>query len=235
MLRWVPRIFGFVAFFAAAIAYFSVPIPLLSDVGVAVNWAREVNQWVIVHAAYPGLLLLFVAIGAALMVPDLVRTIVWFLRRHETLAKLEVSGPNLLSDGEFIYQVHWRMKVHNSGPAAAANPQIKLKSGSPGSKDPAWKADYPYSIVRIGHTLDEPEYHINPGDDESFEIVLGWKNDGGQFFTTLSPRGNVRPILIEPGERWEFSYDITAKNASTISFTLRIFIEDDEIKVVRIS
>jgi hypothetical protein len=148
---------------------------------------------------------------------------------------LAVSGPHYLKESLYKDQNRWRIKIRNSGRVAATNPNMKLRSSRAGPKDPSWSADYPYPIVRVGHTLDEPAYQINPGDDEDFEVVLGWRNEAGQFFTQLSPKGSNRPILIEPNERWEFSYDVTATNAPTIVFTLQVFVEANEIKVARIS
>ena len=155
---------------------------------------------------------------------------------EQTRAVISISGPHILRDTRYKYQSQWRMKIHNAGPATAINPQMKLRSGNPGPNDAGWSADYPYPIARVGHTLDEPEYQINPGDDEDFEVVKGWKSESGQLFVTLSPKNNFRPITILPGERWNFSYQITSKNAPPINFTLQIFVDADEIiNVVRTS
>ena len=55
------------------------------------------------------------------------------------------------------------------------------------------------------------------------------------FLLSLALKEAIVPILIEPNERWEFSYDVTATNAPTIVFTLQVFVEANEIKVARIS
>src|SRR6476646_2113071 len=152
----------------------------------------------------------------------------WF--REQTHTVLSISGPHVLRETRYKYQCRWRMKLHNAGPATAINPQMKLRSANPGPNDAGWNADYPYPIARVGHTLDEPEYQINPGDDENFEVVMGWKNEGGQLFVTLSQR-DARPISIDSGERWNFTYEITVKNAPSITFKLQVFRSADEVNV----
>src|SRR5229473_291683 len=47
-------------------------------------------------------------------------------RQEQTRATLSISGPHIFKDSRYINQVHWRMRVCNIGPAAAANVQMKL-------------------------------------------------------------------------------------------------------------
>ena len=150
---------------------------------------------------------------------------------HANRAMLTISGPHMFKDHRYKNQLRWRMKVHNAGPAAANNVQIKLKHVNFGPKDPTWSADYPYPIARMGSTTDAP---INPNDDESYEIIRGWKSEAGLFFTTIDTRGHNQ-IQIQPEELWEFLYEATSSNAQTIGFVLRIFIEADEVKMIRVN
>jgi hypothetical protein len=63
----------------------------------------------------------------------------------------------------------------------------------------------------------------------------GWKSESDQFFTNINTKGGGHnQIQINSDERWKFFYEVTAENASSIKFVLEIFIEDDEVKVVRI-
>jgi hypothetical protein len=79
------------------------------------------------------------------------------------------------------------------------------------------------------------EHKINPNDDESYEIICGWKSEAGSFFTTLDTKNARNQIQIQPVERWEFLYEVTASNAKPLSFTLQIFIEADEVKVTMVN
>ena len=149
-------------------------------------------------------------------------------------ATLTVSGPHIFKDPNYLNQLRWRMKVHNSGPAAADNVQMKLKHGILEPKDPTWGADYPYPVIRVGSTIDAPEHKINPNDAENYEIICGWKSNSGSFFAMFDSRSHSQ-IQFQPGERWEFLYEATSSNAQTIGFTLQIFIETDEVKVIRVN
>jgi hypothetical protein len=147
-------------------------------------------------------------------------------------ATLTVSGPHIFKDPRYQSQVRWRMKVHNSGPAAADNLHMNLRHGNAEPKDATWVADYPYPVARVNPSFEDLK--INPNNDEIYEIVCGWKSEAGPFFTTLHFR-NHNQIQIQPEERWEFLYEATSSNAQTISFILQIFIEDDEVKVMRVN
>lgn len=162
--------------------------------------------------------------------------------RSDTRAILSLSGPRLLKDPRYQSKNRWRMKVHNGGSVAARNVQMKLRSGATQPKDPAWSADYPYPVYRAGAIINAPEYinaaghQINPKDDEYYEIICGWKSEAGQFFTTLNTKGGGHnQIQIGSDERWRLRYEVTAENADPLHFTLQIFVESDEVKVVRIS
>jgi hypothetical protein len=86
-----------------------------------------------------------------------------------------------------------------------------------------------------GH-LNAPGRQINAGDDESYEVTWGWKSESGTFFTTINTKGGGHnQIRIDPDERWRFVYELTAENATAIHFTLQILIENDEVKVIRLS
>jgi hypothetical protein len=147
-------------------------------------------------------------------------------------ATLTTSGPYRFKVPRYQNQILWRMKVHNSGPAAADNVHVNLRHGNAEPKDATWAADYPYPIGRVNPTFEELK--LNPNNDESYEIISGWKSEAGTFFTKFHSR-NPDQIQIQPEERWEFLYEATSSNAQTISFILQIFIEDDEVKAIRVN
>jgi hypothetical protein len=147
-------------------------------------------------------------------------------------ATLTISGPYRFKDPRYQSQILWRMKVHNSGPAAADNVHVNLRHGNAEPKDANWAADYPYPVACVNPTFEALK--INPNNDESYEIIWGWKSETGTFFTKFHSR-NPNQIQIQPEERWEFLYEVTSSNAQTISFILQIFIEYDEVKTIRVN
>jgi hypothetical protein len=44
----------------------------------------------------------------------------------------------------------------------------------------------------------------------------------------------IAAIQINSGERWNFLYEVVAENASPIRFVLEFFIDNDEVKVVKV-
>src|ERR1700730_2268339 len=56
-------------------------------------------------------------------------------------ATLTISGPHLQSDARFKNTIHWRMTIHNAGPAPARNVQMKLRNGAPEPKDTHWAGE----------------------------------------------------------------------------------------------
>lgn len=155
---------------------------------------------------------------------------------------LSISGPHLLQDRRYINKNQWRMRVHNAGSEAARNVQMKLRGAVSQPKDTRWGADYPYFVYPVGTIMSDaghlsrPERQINPNDYENYEITTGWKSEGGPFFTSVNTKGGGHnDIQIQPGERWQFFYDVTAENADPLSFTLHIFLETDQVKVSKVS
>jgi hypothetical protein len=156
-------------------------------------------------------------------------------------AVLSISGPHLLRDRNYKNKNQWRVTVHNAGPAAARNVQMKLRSGAEEPKDPRWSGDYPYPVSRVGTITNDPGHinvpgqQINANDDEMYEIVCGWETERGhQFFTDINTKGGGHnQIQINSNERWKLSYEVTAENASPIKFDLEIFIENDGVKAIR--
>jgi hypothetical protein len=148
---------------------------------------------------------------------------------------LSVSGPNVFRDPKYSSQNRWRMKVNNSGSAAAENVQMRLKAATPAPKDHRWGSDFPYPIAAVGYTLDSTPRQINPGDHQDYEVLMGWKTESGQFFTLLDTKAGGGQIQIQLGENWDLTYELTAKNAGSAQFVLRAFVEQDQVMMIRVS
>jgi hypothetical protein len=162
--------------------------------------------------------------------------------RTSEQATLSISGPLLLSDRRYKNKNQWRIKVHNTGPIAARNVQMKLRSGSPAPKDPTWAGDYPYPVYQVGPITNNPAHinapglQINSTDDEMYEVVCGWKSQSGQFFTNINTKGGGHnQIQINSDERWKLLYETSAENAAPIKFALEIFIENDQVKATMVT
>jgi hypothetical protein len=161
---------------------------------------------------------------------------------NQTQPKLTISGPHLHNDRRFQNKKHWRMKVHNAGPAAVRNVLMKLRSGAPEPRDSNWTGDYPYAVYPVGTIKNDPGQissigrQINRNDDEGYEITCCWKAESGQFFTDINTKGGGHnTIQINLDERWKLSYEVTAENAAPTRFVLEIFIEDDEVTVAMVT
>jgi hypothetical protein len=156
----------------------------------------------------------------------------------QTQGSLTISGPYLHNNHRFKNKNHWRMTVHNSGPATVRNVQMKLRSGACEPSDSNWIGDYPYPVYPVGAIKSDPVHivaigrQINVDDDEKYEIICGWKADSGQFFTDINTRGGGHnDVQINLDERWKLSYEVTAENAPPIKFVLEIFIDNNEVAV----
>jgi len=139
--------------------------------------------------------------------------------------------PRLKVTGSYLYInhlgiSHWRMKVHNEGPAGAVNVQMRLRSIDPRPNYRPWGADYPYPVQLVGITGD-PQFscRINQNDAATFEIVSGWPNNGDFYIRGLDTKSGDHPIHIENGENWILKYDIIADNAKSINFSMAIFVD----------
>jgi hypothetical protein len=160
---------------------------------------------------------------------------------EQTQATLTLSGPHLHNDHRSKSKNHWRMNVHNAGPAAARNVQMKLRSGASEPRDSNWTGDYTYVVYPVGTIKNDPVHinsigrQINTNDDEGYDIICGWKAESGQFFTDINTKGGGHNnIQINSDERWKLSYEVTAENASPIKFVLEIFIDGDEVMVAMV-
>jgi len=127
-----------------------------------------------------------------------------------------------------------RVWVHNRGPAAANNVQIRLLNIAPRPKHSAWAADYPYPVARVGAPIDASGCEIKRGSDELFQVASGWRGSRGEFMAgldTKSPFHNPTPLA--PDERWQMTYEVTADNAKPIQFLLEMFVKNGAVAMKR--
>ena len=172
--------------------------------------------------------------AAALIVAGLGLTL--WPGRPKGQARLTVKGPRLHQYPPQRPQTtnFCRMWVHNRGPAAANNVQIRLLDIAPRPKHSAWPGDYPYPVARVGAPIDASGCEIKRGSDELFQIASGWRDSRGEFMTgldTKSPFHNPTPIA--PDERWLMTYEVTADNAKPIQFLLEMFVQNGAVAMKR--
>lgn len=169
--------------------------------------------------------MLYLILGAVI-----VGSIIWTAWPRGDRAKLKVSGPHPLPD--HLGHDRWRFRVHNRGPATAANVHMRLIDINPRPKYDRWQGDYPYPVMRVGKKLDEPPSRINVGDSEDYEVQT-WKGSDGNLYASLNTK-DVSPlymVAIEPSEVWKFQYELTAENAKRIPFYMRISVKDGAVLV----
>jgi hypothetical protein len=125
------------------------------------------------------------------------------------------------------------MTVRNSGPVRAGNVQMRLRDIEPRPRYATWLADYPYSVSRVGVT-GHAECKINPNDDETYEVIAGWRNQEGTIFTEgldTKTTSHKNHISIEPDECWELKYEVTAENADPVNFSLIMRLVNNAVVV----
>jgi hypothetical protein len=147
-------------------------------------------------------------------------------------ATLAVAGPRRnRASSEFD---KWRVTVHN-GSTPASNVKMRLIGISPRPRSAEWRAEYPYPIVRAEQTLDAPAAELNPGDSEDYDAVPASRSSAtGQLSVHLNTKNLSDPrIAIEPDERWELHFEVTARNADAVQFMLVVYVDDGIVQVIR--
>jgi len=151
-------------------------------------------------------------------------------------ARLRIAGPRLHQyPPHKTHTTHFcRMRIHNRGPAIAHNVQIRLVNIVPRPRHASWAADYPYPVARAGHPIEAPGCELSRGADVLFQVASAWKNSRGQFLAGLDTKsGFHNPTPIEPDERWEMTYEVTADNAKPLKFLLEMLIQGDAVAMKR--
>jgi hypothetical protein len=160
----------------------------------------------------------------------------WPKRGIGKTARLAIKGPRLhqYPPDQSHTTSFCRMAVHNNGAAAANNVRIRLHNIEPRPRHSSWSADYPYPVARVGQPIETSGCAIDRGADELFQIACGWKNARGEFMAGLDTKSAFHnPTPIEPDERWELTYEVTADNAEAITFLLEMFVEGGAVAMRR--
>jgi hypothetical protein len=142
-----------------------------------------------------------------------------------------------------FFEWYHRIGVYNAGSAVAGNVKVSLLTAT----KPRYpiRNDFPYRVVRVGTdwrvgtgmaTIQIEDVDINPGEEELYEVMNTWvSSDGRRLIGKIDtkPDGKHYYWGIEPDERWELQYEVTAANADPVRFTLGVFVRDDALIVER--
>jgi hypothetical protein len=89
-----------------------------------------------------------------------------------------------------------------------------------------------------GTFLTIEDAHISPNGDEIFVVSKSWISTEPRHYVGMidtKPNGKDYPAVIESDETWELSYQVTADNADSESFRLKLFVGDVKVFVERIT
>jgi hypothetical protein len=173
---------------------------------------------------------------AAAMIAAGLAWMFWPKRGIGKTARLAIKGPRLhqYPPDQWYTTSFCRMAVHNHGPVDANNVRIHLLNIEPRPRHSSWLADYPYPVARVGQPIETSGCALDRGADELFQIACGWKNARGEFMAGLDTKSAFHnPTPIDPDERWELTYEVTADNAEAITFLLEMFVEGGAVAMRR--
>ena len=173
----------------------------------------------------------YASLFVVLILCDLIRApyLVWkaeYKARLKAEAQLDAKRCTIsVSDPIYFREpsgvIRWRLRVHNSGIVAAANVQMHLIGIDPPISSPYFTGDYPYLVGRVDLNVDEPPARINPDETCIYEPVIS--HPCGVAFDNQSPT-----VQLQDGQ-WRLKYKISAENADTKTFTLRMCVKDYNI------
>jgi hypothetical protein len=104
----------------------------------------------------------------------------------------------------------------------------------PRPRHASWAADYPYPVARAGHPIEAPGCELNRGADVLFQVASAWRNSRGQFLAGLDTKsGFHNPTPIDPDERWQMTYEVTADNAKPLKFLLEMLVQGEAVAMKR--
>jgi len=161
----------------------------------------------------------------------------WLAALIEPRASLVYDAALEISAFEKITQEHsviarWRLTVANRGSAAACNVKMRLCNIVPRPQYAVWQAVYPYAAK---NALGRYECGISPNDKEYYDLLSSWPNGEGKLIIGgLDPQSEWPvKIYVEPTEKWELQYEITADNAQPVLFSLLMYIAANTIVIER--
>jgi hypothetical protein len=157
-------------------------------------------------------------------------------RRIGETARLAIKGPRFhqYPPDQSYTTSFCRLAVHNRGPATAKNVRMRLLSIEPRPRHSSWLADYPYPVARVAQPVEAAACALDRDADELFQLACGWKNSRGEFMAGLDTKSAFHnPTLIEPDERWQLTYEVTADNAAAVTFLLEMFVDSGGVAMRR--
>jgi hypothetical protein len=234
-MRWVRRSIAAFLIAVSLLAFLGIQVPLPLDMKAVMDLAIDVDLWIINHAAYPGLFLLFFILGTLFALPDLWHGVIYLRERISGRPRLAIGGPRLLQDDRVIKCKQWRMTVENHGGMVARNVRMLLTGIAPRPRYVGWAADYPYPVKRVtAPGLEHSTCNVSPTGIEYFEVLSGWPNAEGRIFTDgLDTKNEGNRIQMDNDERWELAYRVTADDAEPLTFSLIAHVDDSEVIVER--
>lgn len=157
-------------------------------------------------------------------------------RRAGKTARLIIKGPRLHQyppDQSFTTNF-CRIAVRNHGPTTAKNVRMRLLSIDPRPRHSSWLADYPYPVAPVGQPTEAATCALDRDADEFFQVACGWKNSREEFMVGLDTKSAFHnPTPIEPDERWQLTYEVTADNAEPVTFLLEMFVDAGGVAIRR--
>lgn len=157
-------------------------------------------------------------------------------RRIGETARLSIKGPRLhqYPPDQSHTTYFCRLAVRNHGPATAKNVRMHLLNIEPRPRHSSWLADYPYPVAPVSQPVEAVTCVLDRDADELFQVARGWKNSRGEFMAGLDTKSAFHnPTPIEPDERWQLTYEVTADNAEAVSFLLEMFVDGGGVAMRR--
>lgn len=124
--------------------------------------------------------------------------------------------------------VHYRIGIHNYGPAGAQNLKVLLLSIEPAPKAGTFNADFPYRLREannmdssLSETLMEvnaPGSLLNPTGDALMEMICYWMSGEAPpnlYVSGIDTKAGhmYRHFKMIDGESWTLTYEISCENA----------------------
>lgn len=136
---------------------------------------------------------------------------------------------------------HYRIGVYNPGPLVVDNVKVSLLRIEPRPRR-LIRDNFPYRVPKIGTEWDIysemkiEDVRINPKEEQLFEVAKADipTSDGMRIrgFDTRK-HGESYPLTIESDEQLNLIYEITSSGGEPVSFSIRVYIDNQKIIVAR--
>ena len=145
---------------------------------------------------------------------------------------LRIEGPTMIPRPHDKHQL-WRITVTNDRDQPSENVTLRLTAAEPAIR--GLEAYLPAPVVRIGAPTDQQlqPCTINPKDSINYELLDGWISQEQEFFVaglkSTEPNPGMKPLCLgKAPQEWELKYKLTASNAPSITFAIRLCIQGSE-------